>query len=703
LNTNLLSLLAYVGAFCAGGLGLAVLIQAKLNAPRLTYVGGMIVAAATALFSGLSLGATSAAAFLKWQFLAQLGGVILPGIWLWFSLTFSRQSRDLRWATLTVAVVAIPAVLLVAGRNEFIGAIQPDGTIARSLLRLGWLGILTQIVVLTGCVLVLMNLERTFRAAVGTIRWRIKFMLLGVGVMATARIFTSSQALLFREIDPSLETVNSAALIVAVPLFLRSLFRSGHFETHVYPSRTVIQNSLAVLLAGIYLLILAAFAQFASYIGGDAAFALKAFLVLVAVVVLTILLQSDRLRLALRRFVSRHFQRPLHDYEAAWKKFTEATASRVEQSDLAHSIVTLIADMFQALSVSLWIVDDKETLNLTASTSVSKDAARDQQPRADESAHVMQFLRDNPRPIDFEEISQDWAEALRRWHTSEFANGGNRVALPLVCRGEVMGLITIGDRVSGIRFSLEDFDMLKCISDHAAASLLNVQLSQKQLQSKELEAFQTMATFFVHDLKNAASTLKLMLQNLPIHYNDPEFRADALRGIGKTVSHINHLTSRLGHLRHELKVQLIATDLNDLVTDATSELGAVSGATLTKDLRAAAGVMADRDQLQKVVTNLVLNAREASPDTGEVRVSTSQENGWVVLTVADEGCGMSPEFLSKSLFRPFQTTKKNGLGIGMFQSKMIIEAHGGKITVVSEPGKGTTFHVFLRAAAATSS
>jgi signal transduction histidine kinase len=80
---------------------------------------------------------------------------------------------------------------------------------------------------------------------------------------------------------------------------------------------------------------------------------------------------------------------------------------------------------------------------------------------------------------------------------------------------------------------------------------------------------------------------------------------------------------------------------------------------------------------------------------GQVRIQTSRLNGWAVLAVADNGCGMSPEFLNRSLFRPFQTTKKAGLGIGMFQSKMIIEAHGGRIEVESEAGKGTTFRVLL--------
>jgi signal transduction histidine kinase len=76
-------------------------------------------------------------------------------------------------------------------------------------------------------------------------------------------------------------------------------------------------------------------------------------------------------------------------------------------------------------------------------------------------------------------------------------------------------------------------------------------------------------------------------------------------------------------------------------------------------------------------------------------VGTAQESGWVQFSVADTGCGMSPEFVRRSLFRPFQTTKKSGLGIGMFHSKTIIEAHQGRVEVQSRPGEGTTFRVFL--------
>jgi putative PEP-CTERM system histidine kinase len=215
------------------------------------------------------------------------------------------------------------------------------------------------------------------------------------------------------------------------------------------------------------------------------------------------------------------------------------------------------------------------------------------------------------------------------------------------------------------------------------------------MAGKELEAFQTISAFFVHDLKNAASTLSLMLQNLPLHFDDPLFREDALRGIGSTADRINHLISRLGALPHEPQLKLAELDLNKMVRES---LGALNGALQTNlktDLAPLETVSGDEEQLRSVMTNLFLNAGDAIEKGGEIRVETKQEGRWAMLSILDNGCGMSPAFMKDSLFRPFRTTKKKGLGIGMFQAKIIIEAHGGKIEIKSEVGVGTTVRVML--------
>ena len=76
-------------------------------------------------------------------------------------------------------------------------------------------------------------------------------------------------------------------------------------------------------------------------------------------------------------------------------------------------------------------------------------------------------------------------------------------------------------------------------------------------------------------------------------------------------------------------------------------------------------------------------------------MATCRRDDRVLLSVRDNGCGMSREFMEQSLFRPFKTTKKQGMGIGLYHCKMIVEAHGGKIEVDSEEGKGSEFRVLL--------
>ena len=696
---NITFALAISAAILSGTLALGVAIRAERSIVRWTFVLGMLALSTESVFSGMTVDAVLPGEVVHWEMLRMIVLSLLPGVWILFSLSYSRgNTREFlaKWWFIVAAAFLLPAGLAVLFREDLIASIAPSAIEDHWMLRLSPSGIALNLLFLIAAVFVLMNLERTFRASVGTMRWRIKFMILGLGVLFAVRVYTSSQALLFFGIDLSLEGVNSGALLVACLLIMRSLLRAGHFDVSVYPSQSVLCNSLTVLLAGIYLFAVAVFAKVVAFFGGDAMFAVKTFVILVALVLLTVLLLSERVRLLTRRFVSRHLQRPLHDYRLVWRKFTEGTASRVDQTELCRATVKLIAEILQALSVTIWLVDDtRERLTFAASTSLSDTTGANLSPQGAEVAEVVRALLEQTAPVDIDASKERWAALLRQWHPDEFRRGGDRIAVPMISNGELLGLITLGDRVGGVAFSQQDFDLLKCMGDQAAASLRNVQLSQKLLQARELEAFQTMSVFFIHDLKNTASTLNLMLRNLPVHFDKPAFREDALRGISKTVDHINQLIERLSLLRHELEMQPTETDLNEVVSQAVTGWAKTGEVDLVQDLHPLPRLYLDREQILKVVTNLVLNATQAVSGKGRVCIETTHRNGWVVLSVADNGCGMSAEFQHRSLFRPFQTTKKQGLGIGVFQSKMIAEAHGGRIEVESELGKGTTFRVLL--------
>ncbi len=692
----------YLAAVFAAGLAIAAVFNAQRSFTRWAFAAGMAVLAVESVLMALARRSSAADEVVQWQGWRLLAMAFIPGIWLLFSRNYARSQteKSTPWMrTKMIGAFVVPLAVAVLFRRDLIESVKEAAWGSLWVIRLGTAGNLLFLFVLVGAVGVVVNLERTFRASVGTMRWRIKYVILGVGMLFAARIYSTSQVLLYRGIDSSLESIGSGALIVAAFLIARSFFRAGHFEMEVYPSQAVLQNSLTVLIAGAYLLIVGVLAKIVTHFGGDTAFATQAFLVLVALVVLAILLQSDRARLQLRQFVSRNFQRSPYDYRAVWKTFMAGTASRVDSPDLTRELVRLTAETCQTLSVTIWLTDERrETLHPSASTIQSRQVEGDAGTLKIECQQMSRYFLQHPDPIDIDSSKHDWARALRDRHPSQFANGGNRICVPMMGRGDLLGVLVVGDRVGGVGFSVDDLDMLKCIGDHASAGLMTVQLSRKLVEAKELEAFQAMAAFFVHDLKNSASTLNLMLKNLPVHFDDPEFRADALRGIAKTVTHINRLIGRLGQLRGELKIEPVESDLNELVDGVLAGLERSSGLHLSKELQPLPKVALDRDQMQKVITNLVLNAAEAVGPEGRVQVATCGDAGWAVLSVTDNGCGMTPEFLAHSLFRPFQTTKKNGLGIGMFQSKMIVEAHGGKITVESEPGKGTTFRLLLRTA-----
>jgi putative PEP-CTERM system histidine kinase len=470
--------------------------------------------------------------------------------------------------------------------------------------------------------------------------------------------------------------------------------RNGLGEIEVYPSNAVPQGSFTLLLAGGYLFVVGVLAQIVARLGGAGSFQTQVFMVLSGTVALTVLLISDRFRLRVQRFVSRHFGRPQHDFRKTWMLMAQGMSGVLDQATLCTRATRLISETFNVLSVTTWLIDEQNRqMKLGASTSHSHSKGFGSDFALQEC--VLNGLRKLNGPFDLEKIEEDWAATLKEIGSPQFPEGGNRLCIPLLAGCRLLGVAILADRVSGYPYTLEELDLLKCIGNQVAGGLLNLRLADELVLSKQLEAFQTISTFFVHDLKNVVSSLSLTLQNLPAHFDDPEFREDALRGISTTVKRINHLIGRLGVLRSKLDLKPVESDLNEVVGEALKSLNWAGEVELVKELHPVPKISADTERLQSVVINLLLNAREAAGNGGQVRIQTSQRDGHAFLTVADNGCGMSPAFMRDSLYRPFHSTKKEGLGVGLYQSRMIIEAHKGSIQVESEPGKGTTFLVTL--------
>ncbi|PKN65658.1 MAG: PEP-CTERM system histidine kinase PrsK [Deltaproteobacteria bacterium HGW-Deltaproteobacteria-12] len=697
---NLSILLAWITA----GLTMIIAIIALWRDPRSfvhrVFAAGMLLFACDAGLTVFLYQSATTEQFLFRQWLQLLVASFLPAVWLLFSVSFARANyfeQIARWKWILLLTLVLPVALVTLFRSALFSGPPMQADSSTIFIGIGWSGYAWHLLWVILSVMILMNLERTFRHATGHMRWQTKFMFLGIGGIFGAHLFTDSQAVLFKGVNMGLDIVDLGALLIADIFMLRSLFRGKPLNVSVHLSHQFLYGSFTVLIVGIFFISVGVVAWFSLYFDWIRNIHVAIFLMLVAIMAAAAFLLSDRLRMMRKRFISRHFQRPQYDYQKIWEGFTERTASVTQTHDLCNVIVRMVSETLATLSVSIWLVDEKqESLSFGGSTVFTEADIEKLKFSGHGGTDLIHAMIDQTMPVDLEGRSDDWVEDLKRTYGFEDTKESRlRYCVPLKAAGHLIGIMTLSEKVFYESLTFEESELLKTMADQAAAGLLNLRLSEQLRQTKELEAFQTMSAFFMHDLKNLASKLSLVTQNLPVHMDNPEFREDAFRTIGQSVTKINAMSSRLSLLSRKLELAFAQADLNDLVEMTISEIKGSFRVPIIRNLEKLPPVSVDRDQVHKVIDNLLINANDALGHDGQIIVSTVYKDNWAEIAISDNGCGMSREFVEKNLFRPFQTTKKHGMGIGLYHCKTIVEAHGGRIEVESEEGKGTTFRVLL--------
>jgi putative PEP-CTERM system histidine kinase len=256
-------------------------------------------------------------------------------------------------------------------------------------------------------------------------------------------------------------------------------------------------------------------------------------------------------------------------------------------------------------------------------------------------------------------------------------------------------MLTKAPRAPSLNY--EDRDLLKTVGNHIAVHLAQEQSDNMLAEAQQFEAYNRTTAFLMHDLNNLIAQQSLIVANAEKHKRNPEFVDDAIGTIAGSVE-------RMKRVMKQLKTGAPATaaklsELKFVVSTAVDRCSAKKPVPTLKLNGVDVRVAVNAEELTMVLTHLVRNAQDACPEDGVVEVSLRQADGAATVTVADNGVGMSAEFVRDHLFRPFDSTKgSQGMGIGAYQAREFARKTGSDLRVQSEPGKGTSVSITIQIA-----
>jgi hypothetical protein len=530
--------------------------------------------------------------------------------------------------------------------------------------------------------------EQLYRATAAQLRWAIKPLAVALAALFAYDFCMYAEALLFRQLDAGLWAARGIAHALVVPLVAVATARNTHWSVDIAVSRGVVFHSTALVLCGAYLLVVAGAGYYVRYFGGTWGGTLQALVVFAALVLLAVVSGSGRVRSRLRVFVSKHFYSYRYDYREEWLRFTRTLSGHSGQAPLPETCIRALGGLVESAAGALWLVqgDALRQVARVAMPAVSADEPLDGAFAAwlARTGWVVEVkgarggAQEGERPP-----LPEWLDALpQAW-----------LIVPLPGVDRLMGFVVLGAPRTPLEVDWEVRDLLKTAGRQAASYLGHMQSAEALLEAQKFAAFNRMSAFVVHDLKNLVAQLSLVLANAPRHRDKPAFQQDVLDTVANVVERMNGLM---------LQLRLGTTPIDpphgiDVAALVARVQRNKPGARLAVQVEAGLRAVGHEDRLEHVLGHLVQNALDASAAHGEVAVRARREGDRAVIVVQDSGCGMTPEFMRERLFRPFQTTKAHGMGIGVYESEQYVRQAGGRLAMDSAPGRGTSVTVELPA------
>ena len=631
--------------------------------------------------------------------------------WLWLALSVllgrPDPRRQLREAGAPLALSLVACLLLFMLARSPLVLASVTISLEGPVLQLGPLGKAYLAYLALTMLLVLLNMEGMLRAAPASAQRRLGGLFLSILVAVLAELLVVSAGVLHGRVETAWLATVSPLLFVSGSTAALALARRRLRDMSLPVGRPVVYySSVSITLAVAFLVVTFALSRVLPALSTEfRAWVIVGFLLFVAGGAILLMVQPATGR-AIRRFVDRNFYAYRFDYRREWGRVSAALSPAAAPEEVCRQLESLMRDIFDADHIAIHFREDPagafRLLHGPSNTPTTLEATHPLVRWFDRERWPVLFVE---RGLDPELAAGVEASKLLR------SQVGAAVCAPLAVAEPVIALLWLSPKRGDEAWSEEDLEFLAAMSRQLASALWFSRQAERIAEARQLESLQRLSNFVLHDMKNHVSGLALVVDNARRHMGNPDFQRDAMAVVERTVRSLRDLMLQVSGVSAAPAPELAPVALRDLVSDALVESGLALEGTpgLSVEVTVPEGTEAvlDRRQLGRVLVNLLVNAREALSGPGliSVRAITVVGAGGqreAVIEVSDTGRGMSEDFIRSKLFKPFSTTKKGGLGVGLAQCRGIVEAHGGTIDARSRPGEGTVFTVRVPAGSAAS-
>jgi signal transduction histidine kinase len=300
------------------------------------------------------------------------------------------------------------------------------------------------------------------------------------------------------------------------------------------------------------------------------------------------------------------------------------------------------------------------------------------------------------------------------------------VVIPLLARGKVMGVIAADHSEPGKNVTQETLESMMAFAQQAGLAIHNASMYQELktfssqmeekiqkttadlkkteaqlIRSEKLASLGELAAGIAHEIRNPLTSINILIQSLAESLSSDNIHREDLRVIEEEIERINEIIDQFLRFGKPSPPHFEETDVISILDEILQLLRLQiekQRIRVEKDFQLLPPSILDREQLKQVILNLVMNALQAMPEGGRLRLSVQkpEKDRWIQIGIQDSGVGIPPEYMDK-LFDPFFSLREGGIGLGLPIAHRIIDQHHGRIEVVSTPHEGTLFTLYLPA------